>query len=339
MSTVINFTKDNFPSLSFTEFLGPWNQVALEDLSTNEQEFMSVFLSYAAGDDAEPNVEDILLVKAAAGGILKDVYGPSLFQGGDGELILKVGANSFPVKHVGGLEWRVGGLEGQISFESKPIKVKQKDSSGSGEEYEVELYPANLELLPDDGSEWQFNCRCSWDISADPTPAKVKQTMKRGESIAHFFRTVPQPGEGGDTFKMQDLGEGEFAVVSIRVIETKNYGDRYVLKLSDDREVWSRGNVEAVLKDDECRSNVEDALKKERPVTLCITSITQRGDRTYVDCALRFRAPRAAGEVVADKPKAAKTVNQQKAAAKSVAPAGATSKVAVGKVEDKDIPF
>lgn len=337
----INFNKDDFASLGLQEFLGQWNQVALEDLNTREQEFMSLFIQYCCNfDDSNVNTSDVLLVKAGDYGMLRDVYGPSIFRTEDGGLVLKAGSNEFPVVHKSGQEFTVGALEGTITFASEPIKAKVKKDN---EEYEVEFQPAVMELLPNDGAEWQFNVKCSLDPSTEISSAKIKQALKRGESIAHHFRSVPKKGEGGgNTLKMQELGKGEFAIGWVRSVETQN-GTRYIIGLEDGTECWSRGNVETVLKDDESRTTIENALAESKPVTLSITNVMQKGDKWYVDCALRFRAPRVLEEIKpgANKRKPAPQTAAAQAGNKVLATAAAAGKkVLTAAVADEDsIPF
>lgn len=338
---LINFSKDDFSSLSLTEFLGQWNQVGLDDLLPKEQEFMSVFLQYCCSfDDENLDTSDILLVKAGDYGVLKDVYGPSIFRNENDELVLKCGVNEFPVTHVSKDEFKCGALEGSITFDTKATKVKVKTD---GEEYEVEFYPAVIAFIPNDGVEWQFNVRCSLDPATEVSSTKIKNALRRGESIAHHFRPVPKKGEGGNTIKMQELGEGEFPISGIRKVETQN-GDRYIIELASGESCWSRGNVETVLKDDESRGTIEAALKADKPVTLSVTSVTQKGDKCYVDCALRFREPRNLEDMKAQaktKKKSAPQTKEAQAGNKVLATAAAAGKkvLTAAVLDDSELPF
>lgn len=307
MSTsTIQFTNEDFVSLGFNEFLSQWNNIGLEDLAEPEAKMMLNFLNLCnTGDGQELDMDNVLLVKAADGGILKQVYGPGVFRRDDA-LILKVGGNKFAIEQ-NKTEMTIGGLVGSLSFESKPVKAKIKDEQG--DEQEIEIYPATLDLMPSDGSEQEYRVRCHFDAAVEPMPAAIKSAMRGGKSIAKFFKEPSAGGGNGSTIAMKDLGEGEFAVTEINTVETKDGRTSYTLTLDDDRQVWSRGNVDAQLK-----SGYQ--IKEGQPLTLVVANIKVRTDgKTSLDCALRERAPRAAGEKVTPKAKATKPVEKELVAA------------------------
>lgn len=280
--TTYSFRKEEFPSLAFEEYLNTWSSLGIEELSPSEAELMTIFLSYA-GDYDSLDLSNVLLVKAAEGGILKDVYGPSLFKKQDDQLVLKVGNNEFEVRQEK-MSLFVGQLEGTLSFEDRPTKIKLKDANG--EEYEVEIYNATCDLMPADGTELEFRVRCSWNSESNPQPGAIKAAMRRGESIARYFRAVPAKSEGGNTLKMQDLGEGEFKLAGTRKLAGGKYGDSYILELADGRSVWARGTVAEILK-------TGWEMPKDTPVSLSIANIRERSEGKFsLDCALRLREPR-----------------------------------------------
>lgn len=295
MAISITFNKDEFASLAFEEFTGKWNPIALSELAEAEAEIIRTFLIYCgampAGEDengaelwegADPT--NVLLVRAAEGGILDRIYGPSLFNK-EGEVILKLAGCEFPVS-VAGNEFKVGTLSGTLSFASEATKIKIKNDAG--EEQEIEYFPATLDLMPDDGTEIEYKVNAQFDIQVKPPT--VKAALKRGASIAEYLKPAPTGnGTGTEVIKMQELGEGEFNVSGYRLVETKENGSRYIVQLSDGTELWSRGMVETQLKDGPSRESIDKAIATGDPICLQITDIKKKGDKTYLNCVLRLR--------------------------------------------------
>jgi len=342
----INFRNEDFPSLAMTQFSGKWNPVAMSELGEEEQDFMLVLL-LAASDGGEVNQEDILLVRATEDGALLDrVYGPSVFLDPDtNELVLKVGGNSFPVT-IEGQNFRVGSLCGPISFEKDPIKRRIKDKDG--DDLEVDYYPATIDLLPDDGTDYEFCVNCALAPELEVTRSKVLQMLKKSESIVGFFNCAPK-NEGGSAIKMQDLGVGEYALQSVRSIDG-SYGKSFILMLESGQEVWGRGNVDIVLKSQQAR--IEGLLEEGQPVTLVVSKIQPRSDGKYrVDCALMLREPRESTSSATPTKTKTKTKTRQfndnvvdkgkaKTEAKTKAKAKKAEPVAAGAGNDTgDIPF
>lgn len=330
----INFDKDDFATLQLEEFVSQWNPIALDELADSEQDIIMTFWQYAsngavsfneAGEIQGLDATNILLVKAGAGGILDRIYGPSIFKSVDDEhIVLKMGNNTLEVVQTkDGL--KVGQLEGSIRFSDEPIKVKIKNDKG--EEEESEFYPGTVEFLPEDGEEWMFNVRLALDPKTSPQPVRIKQAIKKGSSILEYLANAPTPSNGIDTMKMQDLGVGEFGVADIQKVNTQNYGDRFILELTDGRKVWSRGGVDTLLK-----SGWEKP--EGQPLTLQIAEIEQRGNKYFVSCSLRLREPRLADSDEV-KPTATKKPN-----VKPVTPAKPQKElVAAGTDSLDDIPF
>lgn len=328
--TTTTFAKDNFPSLSFVDYVSPYTPIGVDDLAPDERSLMLLFLSFVTEID-DIDLSHILLVKAAEGGILKEVYGPSLFKR-EATLVLKVGGLEFPVGQDKS-ELRLGQLVGTLSFESEPVKIKVKNDDG--EEFDFDLYNATCDFMPLDGTELEFRVRCSWNPLKNPQPGVIKATMRRGESITDFFREVP--GEGGTILKMQDLGEGEFKVSGIRKFTGGEYGDSYVLDLTDGQSVWARNNVLDVLKSGW-------KMPADKPVTLLIANIQQRKEGKYsLDCALKLREPRDPNQpklAAAKKPNVSVINGTAPVGAKQlVASASGTFKPAGDNTDPDDIPF
>jgi hypothetical protein len=334
MST-ITFSNEDFPSLADNEYLSEWNQIGFSDLREGEQALLQQFLAYT--DIAEIDFENLLLVKAADGGFFKNVYGPSVFQR-EGGLIVKVGGNELPMAEEkdakGAINlFRIGTLTGTIAFADEPIEIDLDvvdpiTNKKTGEKAKINYFPARIDFMPEDGTEIEYRIRVSFQITTEPSPSKVRAAMKRGDSIAKFLREPGQGGGGGDAGKMQELGNGEFPVESYRAVETNQYGTRYIIKLVDGREVWSRGNCDMQLKDELSRSSVDRALAEGKPVTLTTANIKIGSDgKCRMDCALRLRAPRSADDSLGEAKKPNVTPVRELAAAGS------------GKASKDNIPF
>jgi hypothetical protein len=116
-TTTYEFESQNFPSLTLQEFEETWNDIALYSLPENERKSLEYLLEnsgIASSSSYKP--DKVLLVKAEKG-ILKGVYGPSIFRNGD-SIILKVGENATPVEQKGD-RLIVGKLKGKINVLEK----------------------------------------------------------------------------------------------------------------------------------------------------------------------------------------------------------------------------
>jgi hypothetical protein len=329
-----NFDKDMFPCLSDTDFTPGFNSIGMEDLGHTEQDLMSIFIGALGPSISEFDETNILLVKADEFGLLDKVYGATIFRHEEAGLVLKLGANEFQVsQNKDGLV--IGDLSGEIRFADKPTLITVKDDNG--DEKQVEFWPASVELLyipeGDEDNSIEFKVRCSWDPSTEAKPATIKAKIKTGKDISSYFRLPPSGNGGsGEAIKMQDLGVGEFLVTDIRKLEGGKYGDSFVLKLDDGREVWSRGSADIQLK-----ARSMDGLPLLRPgvpTCLIVSQCVQRNDGKWsINCALRERLP-GTGQVKA-KPAAATPAKEPVA---TVAAPTATATLAAKKEYD-DIPF
>jgi hypothetical protein len=313
MSYIFNFDQYDYPSLLNQEWSGQWNRIGLNDLTEKEQEGIETFVVLAATSNPEQEIDwsDLLLVKSE-GEILKDVFGPALSKDPDTqELILEIGANKFPVAQEDkGNLLRCGSLSGEICFAENAQKIKVKDPN-SGEYIEVEYFKSWVEFMPQgegngiEGIEVIFKARCRLEPLSNPQPAAIKTALRRGEAIAKYFKPISggQSNNNGDrppTFKMPELGVGEYQVRGLQFISNGQYGSSFTIHLTDGREVWARGIALTQIREGFPFEVPEDKKVWEvnsncnSPVTLVIATITPRENGKYsVDCALRKRLPRA----------------------------------------------
>lgn len=293
--TTYSFNKEMFPSLLMKEFAEGFNSIGLRDLSTVESEILGCFMELLGDPNSEVDDSNVLLLKADDSGIPVKIYETAIFQSQDQErsgLVLKLGANEYPVKQTDG-GFKVGFLKGEIAFQD-PIELIVKDESG--EEKKVDFHPATVNFLfaPDGDFDntIEYKVQCRWDISANVKPAAIKAKVRANQDISSYFRTVPSGGnkEFKEAGKIQDLGVGSFEVDRIRAIEGGQYGTAYVLTLSDEREVWARGNVQIQCEDKHFRGEPLVATRSGVQTFLIVSEVKQRKDGKWsVTCTLRER--------------------------------------------------
>jgi hypothetical protein len=141
----------------------------------------------------------------------------------------------------------------------------------------------------DEDNAIEYQVRCSGMLPTEPKPAAIKAKIRANKDISDYFRGVPTgTGSGVETGKMQDLGVGEFEVIEARSVNTELYGIRFVLKLANGQEVWSRGNADIQLKDR--HDYGQPLLRSGVPTFLIISEAKQRKDGKWsVTCTLRER--------------------------------------------------
>lgn len=252
MSNFVVFNGDQFSSLSTGEFAQQWENIKLESLWEEEQKIVSDFLTLAKGDsDIELNLNNVLLVKTNEG-MLERVYGPSIFresEDGDG-LILKVGANSFPVE-IKNERLVVGYLTGRFTWVPKERVDKTR----------YDLLTARLaDSRVDDADEYEIGCslvakeateEVNGKVQSNPlflSLLKLDKLLQSNAALGQFF-TAAKSG-GGSVYKMQNLqANSEHTVVAVDVTEPHpEYGVSYILRLDGGASVFARGNSEVVLK-------------------------------------------------------------------------------------------
>jgi hypothetical protein len=259
-SVVYSFQQKDFPTLTLKEFPDKWNDIALGGLVDAEKDGLIKLLVLLRGDFNDHT--KVLLVEAD-NGILKRIYGPSIFRDGD-RLVLKIGENLFPIAEDKGA-LKVGELTGSLTV------VSEQDATGAA-------YPtmtATLLSVADSEDIFVIGVRL---LKGQSFHEVQKATIKK-TSIAKFVAPLPSP-----TIKMQDLGVGEYEVLEISEQDSLFGGVSYILHLADGRKVYARGNSHILL-------NSGWQKHPNRPLTLVVSKVTLDGNKYSVDNALRERLP------------------------------------------------
>jgi hypothetical protein len=299
--------KTEFASLSGEYFDRQWTNVELDMLDPAEQEIITNFHVAASGENQiELDTSDVLLAQAE-GGFLKDIFAASL-RSNEGELVIKLGKTLYPVtieesertigkRVIKEKLFTAGSLFGSLEFaDGDPSKTKTKID---GAEVEVSYTKCWIEF--GDGTNfWRVNI--GFDLSKYPDKQTIGTAIDAGTLANYLKPAVNSGGSGGEAIGMETLGEGSFDVDGYRVVTTKK-GDRYIIKLSDGQETWSRGGAEKQLRSDTERAKLDAAFAAGVPVKLAIGNIqikeTKDDKKIYLDCALRFKAPTPVKEMVA----------------------------------------
>jgi hypothetical protein len=263
-TTTYEFESQNFPSLTLQEFEETWNDIALYSLPENERKSLEYLLEnsgIASSSSYKP--DKVLLVKAEKG-ILKGVYGPSIFRNGD-SIILKVGENATPVEQKGD-RLIVGKLKGKINVLEKEDSRLEKYATAY-----CSFVSPNKNV---------FKVRIS--LEQGSSAGEIEACLVNEESILPYLAQVPTPA-----VSMQFLGVGEFEVIAISPYEGE-HGTSYKLHLANGITCWARGNSEVLLR--------SGYTKREGvPLTLVVASIEEFTPGKFkVDNALRERLPQIA---------------------------------------------
>lgn len=284
--TTITFDRDEFPGVTLLEFEKDWTDLTVDDLDADEAEIITNFMALLP-EPLNEEFSETVLVAFSQDGVLERLYGPAIFRASedDDSLVLRMGGNLYPVKHVEGNKFAIKqgdkvSLDGElISGESKTAKIKI-----DGEETEVEFNPISISFLPSDGdTDYQINCII--DLESQPTSGAVRRALKKGESLGQFLKTPPS-GNGG-AMSMKDMEIGEYNVEAIESTETQ-YGTGYILTLEGGDRVWSAGNVTRILQ-------TGWQIPKGKSCCLEISAITKsKNGKSYPRCALRLRKAREA---------------------------------------------
>lgn len=264
----IRFDSALFPELMLLEYASTWATVGFRHLDQGEgQRLLSQFIVRVQPPGYDLNEDEILLVRAEKG-ILKRVYGPCVFQGEKG-LILKLGTNSFPVD-VNERDFICGELKGDI--ESDP---------SANPDYPVSYLRLSRED-EDSPLDWLISVRLSEGITA----SDIRQALRRNETITGFFLPPPGTSSGAGSIKrMQELGEGEFEVERIDPVTTQDQRESWVIHLKNGEQCWARGKTELALKNGWTPD-------PQKPLTLRVANIRQKGNATHLDCAFVYRLPK-----------------------------------------------
>lgn len=321
---VVQFKDETFVELIARELEPGYNMLGLDELEEDGADLITFVGAIASAFLPEEGQEGIdydalLLVKADELGVVSRFYGPSLYNDDEHGLIIKVGKNKFAVKQEKGTlgTFKCGDLEGDLAF-GEPTKMRVKDDAG--EEVEVDYHPAYINLMdPAEESDdpCEYKVRVTWiiDPKVEFSTSKVKLRAAKCQSIAELLQAPPSGG-GSSWLRMQELGKGKYPIASIKDVSTK-YGENYVLVLDDGREVIARGKVKTQL---DCGYVMKSNL------TLIVSKVEQRGDRWFVDCALR--------EAAKEKPK-----KEEKGKEKELVAVGAASAESDAEVDYDAIPF
>lgn len=335
-NTAILFDRNTFSSLSLKEFGFDFGAIGIEDLSETEQGLVGVFLTYIEPAlIGELDSEQLFWVNASEG-IFQRIISPTIKSDGKDGLVLQVGANRFRVE-AEDKELKVGSLFGNIAFGDTKKKTIKKE----GKDVEIEYQPGHIDFMTEgDTRIWRVECR--FNLDQNPLPSLIRKAEREGNitTLSNFFVVAGERGEGSPILKMQDLGEGEFLLTSVRKLSTE-FGERYILQLADGRECWSRSQVESVF-----ASGWQ--FPSDQPVTLAVSNIRKsRDNKTFLDCALRLREPKTAEKpitqaVQTSKPRFNKP--EQIAAEKLLAVKSARSAVATivppdTEIDLDDMPF
>jgi hypothetical protein len=266
MATTIEFNGSAFPSLILRDDLTQtWNNIGLDSLPSAESEPLLKFLELIEYEKLENfNPDSVLLVKAN-GGVMQAVYAAAIFRDGE-SIVLKLGDNQFPITQKGDL-LHCGKLKGKV------VVTEEEDLSGN-------KYPkATCSFVSKSRDVFRVPIQlASRDLNL--TVADVEATVINEEPILPLLRQVP-----GNSFKMHELGIGEYQLHPYISSSDGEYGTVYKLHLLDGRTVLSRGNV-TVLLESGWRPN------PEKPLMLVISRIEKLGENKFtVDCALRERLP------------------------------------------------
>lgn len=306
MSNLLQFNADQFSSLSTQEFTQQWENIKLETLWEDEQEWLMQFLNLAKGDnEVELDLNNVLLVKTNNDRMLERCYGPSIFrvsEDGDG-LVLKVGSNTFPIS-IQNERLVVGHLKGRFQWQTK----KRLDEST------YELLTARLgDNREDDPALYEIGCslvekepasEVNGKLTANQlflSQNKLDRLLESNSAIGQFF-TFPKSG-GGSVFKMQQLApNSEYEVVAVDTTEPHpEYGVSYILRFIDGSSCFARGNSEVVLKRN--LATIQKQLASGKTWTLKIGEIKEFKEGKFtVNNALVQRTAALSGSAPKPKP-------------------------------------
>ena len=321
--TLHQFGNEDFANLFGIEFAAnSWEMLGVEHLGDDHP---LVSLVAAVQDefikpepDAEIDWDALLLIKTDAGGLVDRIYAPSIFKDDAGNIILKIGNNSFNVQagtfavtnHAGKQFNETGLLCSRLIAEIDwSEKISEFNVKRNGEEIAVEYHGAWVDLV-DYGQEnpTYYRAKISWTTDLEVTKSMVKTALKTGESIVPYLRLAPvSGGGGGSTLKLQELiadADGKLLVdlpcklpvQSVKLIDGK-FGESYVLVLEDGREVWARGKASAQL---------ATGFQVKPGCKLSVSSCAKKDGKWMINCALLAapKPPAEAKAVAAAKPTA-----------------------------------
>lgn len=294
--------KDEFTSLFDIDYAGQWTNVSIDELTEGEQQIIHQFHKLAAvpGTELDP---DVLLVQAKDG-FLQDIYAASLRRGEDSEegepggLAVKLGGNTYPAA-IEASERKVGSrtikeyiilcgeLFGTVAFADKDSDAEIKiDNTPT----KVTYTRCWVDFSAGGADEWRVPL--TLDLTQQPSKQAVLDAIADG-SLATLLKPVSGGGGNGSARGMAELGEGQFKVIGLRQVATGN-GDRWLIDIDGQGEVWSRGGADRQLFSVETKAKIDAALAAGT-LTLKVGNIqekqTKDGKKIYLDST--FRMPKA----------------------------------------------
>jgi len=239
------FNLDSFPLLTMQELAPGRSLIGQGVLSLLEFEQFEALIAFLPVTE-ELNTQEVLLVQADSSGTLERVYAPALFATEEGDTILRVGSNSWPVTQQPGA-FKIGTLTGYLNVEMK-------------ESLKKEQYMVVTVLFSDDADTASFSIGVRLSQESELTQVQLQKLFARGEAIAPHLMVAGQAGTGGDVGKMHELPLGEYSLVDVEQVEIAGKPAKdgkpeelprtsWILGLETGDRVWAKGNVIRLLKD------------------------------------------------------------------------------------------
>jgi hypothetical protein len=230
----------------------------------------------------------VLTVKADANGMIEQVYGPAIFKK-DGEIVVKVGANLFPLT-IKGTEASVGELLGDVEV----LERDGRNEDGAEEKYLAVSWDVYFPAPLDETVEIPFVL----DGENKTNKAKFKQALKQGD-ITPYLR---EAGTGGNWVSMNDLEIGEYEMTALVANDPHpEYGVSWTMTLAGVGDVRSKGkqfHSKLAIR----APKLMALLKAGQPVTLLVSSKKELSQGIQVNADFFIRPPKADRLVKAAKP-------------------------------------
>lgn len=267
---MIEFDLKEFPELVLAEeWVKGYNTVSIDVLGSDAPIVQELLAAAASESEAEINEDDVLLLKADNFGDPQQLYPPTICKkaADDDTVILKVGANEFPVSLKAGM-FAIGNLDGFFAPSANTVKF-EKDGE------KREFRKCFVQLSGDDFNyDWLVSLRLNQSVGTDIAP--VQKAIAKAKSIADLVPYLDAVGGGGGAIKPHELVKDGITLPATWRVETwdsfeGNYGTSYKLKLASGGWVWGKGMVMKQL-------DAGFADRNPLPWNLRINEIVQRKD-------------------------------------------------------------
>jgi len=288
------YNLDSFPLLTMQELDPGKSLIGQGVLSPSEFEQFEALIAFLPPMEAL-NTQEVLLVQADSGGVLERVYAPALFATEEGSIVLRVGANTWPVTPAKGY-FHVGSLTGFLNVEMKENFRKEQYmlvSVNFSDEADTASFSIGVRILPE----------------SEVTQVQLQKLVAKGDSIAAHLMVAGKGGTGGTVMKMHELGIGEFRLVSVEQVEITKDGEQprtsWILGVDSGDRVWAKSGIIVLLKDGgwikSCVKLAKATMQDTKggflvdlaiPFTLKISKIEKAGDGFAVNCQILEREPR-----------------------------------------------